>query len=65
MYSTLGEQDQYKFFGAVIQRGLSRALNKDLFLDIGDKGHQFDAFFASINHIANTMILGTKDNPSQ
>jgi len=54
-----------KNFGTVVQRGLSQALNKNLFPNINDEGHQFDAFFASINHIVNTMILGTEDNPSQ
>jgi len=49
----------------VVQQGLSNALDKILFPNINDDGHHFDAFFASINHIANTIILGTADNPSQ
>jgi len=48
----------------VVQRGLSRALNKVVFSDIDDEGCQFDAFFTSINCIANTMIFGTPENPS-
>jgi len=54
-----------KIFGTVIQRGLSRTINKDLFADIDDEGCRFDAFFAAINKIANTEILGTDDSPSQ
>ncbi len=54
-----------KILATVVQRGLSKALDKILFPDINDVGRRFDAFFASINHIANTIILGTADNPSQ
>ncbi len=54
-----------KIFGTVIQRGLSKALGKVLFANIDDKGCRFDAFFHSINHITNTMVLGTEESPSQ
>jgi len=54
-----------KILSTIIQRGLSNAISKVLFPTINDEGRRFDAFFASINHIANTMILGSAENPSQ
>jgi len=54
-----------KSFGTVIQRGLSKAIGCILDPDINDVGGQFDAFITSINHIINTTILGTVENPSQ
>jgi len=54
-----------KIFGAVIQRGLSKALDGILYPEIRDVGRRFDSFFTAVNHIVNTTILGTMQNPSQ
>jgi len=61
----LENQTGIKIFGSVIQRGLSRIINKDLYSEIDDEGQRFDAFFMAINRIVNTKVFGTPDNPSQ
>jgi len=54
-----------KLFTTIILKGLSRALSGNLFPKIRDVGHCFDKFFVELNHIVQTQILGSLDNPSQ
>jgi len=54
-----------KIFTMVVQKGLSRALHGEIFLDINDEGRHFDSFFRELNRIVDTEILGSIANPSQ
>jgi len=54
-----------KIFTTVVQKGLSRALSGNLFQEMHDVGHRFDMFFAQLNHVVGTQILGSVENPSQ
>jgi len=49
----------------VVQKGLSQAPCSDIFPDIHDEAHCFDAFFIELNCIVCTKILGSMQNPSQ
>jgi len=54
-----------KIFTTVLQKGLSRALSGNLFAEINDVGRHFDMFFAQINRIVSTEVLGLVDSLSQ
>jgi len=54
-----------KIFTTVVQKGLSRAKSGELFPETKDAGCCFDMFFAKLNHIVCTEILGSANNPSQ
>jgi len=54
-----------KIFTTVVQKGLSRALSGNLFQETHDVGRRFDMFFAQLNRVVGTQILGSVENPSQ
>jgi len=49
----------------LLHAGLSNAISGNTFLVLMAQGHQFDAFFASINDVMNTSVIGTEFNPGQ
>jgi len=49
-----------KFFTMQLCAGLSNAISGNTFSVLTAQGHQFDAFFASINDIVNTVIIITQ-----
>jgi len=61
----LENQTGVKIFTTVVQKGLSQAPCSDIFPDIHDEAHCFDAFFIELNCIVYTKILGSMQNPSQ
>ncbi len=49
----------------LLRAGLSNAISGNTFPQVTAQGLRFDAFFAAVNDIFNTIVIGTELHPGQ
>jgi len=54
-----------KIFTMLLRAGLSNAISGNTFSDVSAQGLRFDTFFATVNDIVNTIVIGTELHPGQ
>jgi len=54
-----------KFFTMLLWAGMSNAISGNTFPQVTAQGLRFDAFFAAVNDIFNTIVIGTELHPGQ